>query len=264
MPSRRRTGPAAILALSFVLSPAACATAAADDGDFGPDTKQSETVPTPASTAGANGSCATSAECPAAPPCEEAACIDRKCVQRPIECAGGSECAPNACDPATSACVTTPAPDRTKCDNGFGQCVSGQCEALTSCFGDTPMQYIHCYGLTARDLSTGLYEGSRVSTYACASGQVATEVALELSDAPANANVKVTLSVTDASDADLDLIVLEGDCTGAAACAGQSLTAGTGTESATFTAKANKTYYVVVDGKVTTPTKFHVAVECTP
>jgi hypothetical protein len=153
------------------------------------------------------------------------------------------------------------APDRTSCDKGFGQCVSGKCETLTSCFGESPMQYIHCDGTTFRDLHTGIYKTSRVSTYACASGQTTNEVALEF-DPPANANVTVTLAVTDANDADLDLIVLEGDCTGAAACAAESVTAGTGTESATFTAKANKTYYVVVDGKVATKTSFRVAVSC--
>lgn len=261
MPSPRRTGPAVVLA--FVLG--ACASAEDVEPSADPGASGSPTLPAPSpgSSGGVspNGTCAKSTDCEAPPPCEEAACIDKKCVQRPIKCEGGTECAPSTCDPATSACVTAPAPDRTKCDNGFGQCVSGECENLTSCFGDSPMQYIHCDGTTYRDLSTGLYTTSRVSTYACASGETTNEVALEL-DPPANANVTVTLAVTEANDADLDLIVLESDCTGAAACAAQSVTAATGTESATFTAKANKTYYVVIDGKTLAPTKFRVAVDC--
>jgi hypothetical protein len=244
---------------------AACATSAEDGGPIGsePETKESATVPTPSPATGTktDGSCTRSTDCPTAPPCEEAACIDAKCVQRPIKCTGGDECAPNACDPATSACATTPAPDRTTCDNGFGQCVSGKCEKLTSCFGDSPMQYLHCDGTNYRDLSTGLYPTSRVSTYACASGESTAEVALEFDPTPGS-NVTVTLAVTDATDADLDLIVLEGQCTGAATCAAQSITAGTGTESASFVAQANKTYYVVVDGKAATATKFRVTANC--
>lgn len=264
MPSPRSTGPASILALITLFALAACATAAEDAAPSPqPDTKESETLPAPNGGTGAkaDGSCTKSTHCPAPPACEEAACIDDKCVQRPLKCGGGSECAPNACDPATSACVTTPAADRTKCDNGFGQCVDGKCEKLTSCFGDSPMQYIHCDGTTYRDLSTSLYSSSRVATYACAAGETTNEVALEF-DPPANSNVTVTLAVTNASDVDLDLIVLEGECTGAAACAAQSVTAGVGTESATFTAKPNKKYYVVVDGKVAAPTTFRVAVDC--
>jgi hypothetical protein len=267
MPTPRRTRLTAIFALIALIALAACATSAGEPApSVEPDTKESGTVPAPTPGPGpggkTDGTCTKSTDCPAPPACEEAACVDKKCVQRPIKCEGGDECTPNACDPATSACVSAPAPDRTKCDNGFGQCVAGKCEKLTSCYGDSPMQYIHCDGLTSRDLSTSLYTTSRVSTYACASGQVTNEVALELVDPPANANVTVTLAVTDTNDADLDLIILEGDCNGAATCAGHSVTAGTGTETATFTVKANKTYYVVVDGKVTTPAKFHVAVDC--
>jgi hypothetical protein len=248
-----------VLLAPFLLS--ACATA--DNAEPGASGSPTLPAPTPGSSSGApaDGRCTTKADCPAPPPCEEAACIDAKCVQRAIKCEAASECETNACDPATSACVAAPAADRTKCDNGFGQCVSGKCEELTSCFGDSPMQYIHCDGTTYRDLSTGLYNTSRVSTYACASGETTNEVALEF-DPPAGANVTVTLNVTETSDADLDLIVLEGECTGAAVCAGQSITAATGTESATFTAKPNKTYFVVVDGKVAAPTTFRVAVEC--
>src|SRR5688572_3772339 len=150
------------LATFFVIATlGACATAADPDEAAEPDTNGSPAMPAPGSGsptgAKADGSCTKSADCPAPPPCEEAACIDQKCVQRPMRCEGGSECAPSACDPATSACVTTAAPDRTACDNGFGQCVAGECEKLTSCFGDSPMQYIHCDGTTYRDLSTSLY-----------------------------------------------------------------------------------------------------------
>lgn len=244
----------------------ACATSAADPdvGPREPDATGSPTLPAPANPGAAKaqgGSCARSADCPPPPPCEEAACIDHKCVQRTIECEGGDQCAPRTCDPATSACVTANAPDRTSCDNGFGQCVAGKCEKLTSCFGDSPMQYLHCDGTNYRDLSTGLYPTSRVSTYACASGETAPEVALEFDPTPGS-NVTVTLTVTDPNDADLDLVVLEGQCNGAAACAGQSVTAGTGTESASFVAQANKKYYVVVDGKVASPTKFRVTATC--
>ena len=53
--------------------------------------------------------------------------------------------------------------------------------------------------------------------------------------------------------ADLDLIVLEADATGACAadstCVGSSHNNGNAAESVTFTADANKTYYFVVDGK---------------
>jgi hypothetical protein len=267
MPSARRTGFAAVLALvsAFAASTSACATAEQVEPTGAPDTNGSPNLPAPESGTPArndsDGACTRSTDCPAPAACNEAACIDKKCVERPIKCEGGSECAPSVCDPATSACVTTPAADRTACDKGFGQCVEGKCEKLSSCFGDSPMQYIHCDGTTYRDLSTGLYPTSRVSTYACASGQTTNEVALEF-DPPANANVTVTLAVTDAADADLDLVVLEGDCTGAAACAGSSVTAGTGTESATFTAKPSTKYYVVIDGKVTAPTKFRVNVDC--
>lgn len=259
MPSHRL-----LAAVLTVFAIGACATAAETEPPATtPENAGSPTMPAP-STSGArtgDGTCTRATDCPVPPPCEEAVCIDEKCVQREIKCEGGNVCAPVACDPATSACVTTDAPDRTPCDNGFGQCVTGKCETLASCFGDSPEQYIHCDGTTFRDLSTSLYATSRVSTYACASGETTNEVALEF-DPPPGANVTVTLAVTDASDADLDLIVLEGDCTGAAACAGQGITVGTGTESATFTAKANKTYYVVVDGKVTTTTSFRVAVDC--
>jgi hypothetical protein len=254
-----------VFALIALIVPAACASSAEDESPIGgdPETKRSPTIPTPSPGTGAktDGSCTRSTDCPAPPPCEEAACIDAKCVQRAIKCEAGDECAPNACDPATSACVTTPAADRTKCDNGFGQCVSGTCEKLTSCFGDSPQQYLHCDGTNYRDLSTGLYPTSRVSTYACASGESTTEVALEFDPTPGS-NVTVTLAVTDASDADLDLIVLEGQCTGAASCAAHSITAGTGTESASFVAQAGKTYYVVVDGKVATSTNFRVTANC--
>lgn len=261
MPSPRRTGRLAVLASVL----AACATAA-EPGEqtASPKNDGAAALPAPSGSNGpssATGACTRRSDCPSPPACEEAACVDGKCVQRPIDCGGGSECSPSACDPSTSACVTSSAADRTACDNGFGQCVAGKCEKLTSCFGDSPMQYIHCDGTTYRDLSTGLYPTSRVSTYACASGETTNEVALEF-DPPANANVTVTLVVTDASDVDLDLLVLEGDCTGASTCAGQGITAGTGTESASFVAKANKTYYVVVDGKVSTPAKFRVAVDC--
>jgi hypothetical protein len=157
--------------------------------------------------------------------------------------------------------VTSTAADRTPCDKGFGQCVAGACEKIESCFGESPMQYIHCDGTTYRDLTTALYKTSRVGTYTCATGEIGNEVALEF-DPPGGSNVTVTLAVTDAADADLDLLVLEGDCDGLAACAAQSLTAGTGTESASFTAKANKKYYVVIDGKVAAPTKFRVEVAC--
>lgn len=265
MLSPRRTGLASLaLASIAVIFLAACATAAEDDTAAAPpaaSTNGSPTLPAPGSSTGKSG-CTKSTDCPAPPACEEAACIDNKCVQRPIKCEGGDECAPNACDPATSACVTTPKADRSSCDKGFGQCVAGKCEKVESCYGESPMQYIHCDGTTTyRDLTTALYTKSRVGTYACADGEIANEVALEF-DPPAGANVTVTLAVTDATDVDLDLLVLEGDCDGLAACAGQSLTAGTGTETATFTAKANKKYYVVIDGKVTTPTNFRVNVDC--
>src|SRR5688572_28952356 len=138
MPSRHRIP---VVLAAFVL--AACATAENADPSAEPDASGSPTLPEPSSgtptDAKTDGRCTTSADCPAPPSCEEAACIDAKCVQRPIKCGGGSECAPSACDPATSACVTAPAADRTKCDNGFGQCVSGECEKLTSCFGESPM-----------------------------------------------------------------------------------------------------------------------------
>jgi len=251
-----------VFASVFVL--AACATSADDPANSaGPDTTGSPALPAPTGK-DANGEkkgCTKSADCPAPPACEEAACVDGACVQRPIKCTGGTECAPNACDPAASMCKTTPAADRTECNGGFGQCVAGACAPVGSCFGDSPQQYLHCDGTNYRDLSTGLYPKSRVDTYACADGQTGHEVALEF-DPPANANVTLTLAVTDAADADLDLIVLEGDCSGVATCTGQSLTAATGFESVSFVAQPNRKYYVVIDGKVTAPTKFRITADC--
>jgi len=143
-------------------------------------------------------------------------------------------------------------PDRTLCDNNWGQCVNGVCEKLDSCYGESPQEFLHCNGGTAseRDTSTALYTKSRVATYACAAGELASEVAFEMNE-DTTQTVTVTLSTPD-----LDLIILEGDCSGIAKCAAS------GTTSVTFTAQANTTYYIVVDGKVATPTSFHIAVAC--
>lgn len=261
---RRNIASVVLTALGIAL--VACAKAD-DDPAAGaaPVTSSAPSLASPTDGGGARdakpGSCTKSTDCPAPPACEEAACVDGACVQRPIKCSGGTECAPSACDPATSKCVTAPADDRTACNKGFGQCVAGKCEEVGTCFGDSPQQYLHCDGTNYRDLSTSLYPKSRVDTYACAAGETTPEVALEF-DPPVGSTAKLTLTVTDAADADLDLIVLEADCTGVATCAAQSITAGTGTESATFVAQPNRKYYVVVDGKVTTPTKFRIQADC--
>lgn len=136
------------------------------------------------------------------------------------------------------------------------------------CYGASPLQFIHCDGSsTTRELTTGIYPASVVSTYACASGEVARETALEF-DPPAGA-VTVTLEVTDGSNADLDLIVLEGYCYASSKCMNQAsgsdvagVTAGAGNETVTFTAAAGKKYYLVVDGKTAVPAKFRISVVC--
>ena len=220
-----------------------------------------------ATTGTTGGPCERNADCTDGPTCTTGKCLNGACQYDTLVCPAANECSTNACDPGTNKCKTAPKDDGTDCS--VGACKAGTCAEDPSCFGLDPQQYLHCDGSssTSRDASTSLYDTDRVSTYACASGEVAKEVAFNF-DPPAGANVTVSLHTT-GGDADLDLLILEDSCTRKSTCMNPAqgggfagVTAGTGTESVSFTANAGKTYYVVVDGKVANPVNFHVAVTC--
>jgi hypothetical protein len=207
--------------------------------------------------------CNTASDCESADACKVATCSGRKCVYAP-KCKTADECSPQSCDPGSGQCVSAPLADGASCGpQKLQECKAGRCEEPPKCFGRSPTHYLHCGGGAGsyRDLDTSLYGVNLVDTYACGGGEIGNEVALEFDPAPGQ-NVMVTLAVTDGSNADLDLFVLEGDCNKKAACAAHSATPGTGNESASFTAQAGKTYYVVVDGKTTNRVGFHVEVSC--
>lgn len=249
-----------------------CASTPAETAPLTEDPGSGTITPPPSSTStpgGGDETCTRISDCVKGPPCTRASCDDGKCAYEPLVCETSDECADAVCDPTANTCTTTPKTDGTDCS--LGECNAGKCEAIQTCFGDSPQQFLHCDGATAwyRDTSTDLYPASRLQTYACATGEIASEVALEF-DPPPGTVVTASLQVTGGPDADLDLIILENDCLKKAACANPTvaggaiagITPGTGTESVTFTAQAGKKYYVVVDGKVASPVSFHVEVAC--
>lgn len=252
---------------------ASCA-AGGDEGSTSRDPSDAAVVDAAASVfdaADVGEVCSKKCDCKASTPCTPAACTDGKCVYAPVVCAEATdECSPNECVPNLGVCRAEPRPDGSDCAVGGRECMAGKCTDFPGCFGLDPMQFIHC-PTGNRSTTTALYPANRVGSYTCAPGEVAAEVAYEF-DPPANANVTVTLAVTGGPDVDLDLIVIEGPtCHRKSPCANpalpgggrQGVTPGTGTETVTFTTAATeKKYYIVVDGKVTTPAAFNVIVNC--
>ncbi len=245
-----------VISTGLVVLVVACASSEAEIDDLAPAT---EPAPSPSLPA------------PEAQSGEKADAAPTGNLECPSKCVASDSCRTSTCDKTQGICVEQVKPDHYGCDKG--ECIGGECVPVPSCFGQYPQQFLHCDGASAwyRDLTTTLYPKSEgVTKYSCASGEIGTDIALEF-DPPAGTNVTVKLNVTKGPDVDLDLIILEDVCMGAAACANGTIaggghagvTPGTGTESVSFISLGKK-YYVVIDGKVTTPTSFHVEVACTP
>jgi hypothetical protein len=215
------------------------------------------------------------------------------CNYQDKSCQGGDPCNNSACDPGSGQCVNTAANDGAPCTASTGDpgtCAAGNCTPTPNCYGVNQFLTIYCdsgslrYDDNTNDPSVSFDTTNVLSTYACATNESASEVAYQFS-APTTGPVTVRLKVTPdpaspdmagTPDADLDLIILDGSCTAAAACANptlpgggyQGITAGTGTETVTFNANSGTTYYIVVDGKNGATANYHLEIEscgvCSP
>ncbi len=198
-------------------------------------------------------------------------------------------CATAVCDPTSSdgSCTSKPANEGMSCMTGEGlpgSCTTGTCNAVPTCydpegFGST----ISCGSadesveVASNDPDGDDGAAAVVSAYPCAPNEAGPELAFQLQfDPTMDQDITISLKALNADGTvavqtavDLDLIVLDGACTGSAACMNpksgtvyQGVTAGTSAESVTFHASASGTYYVVVDSKdMTQISSFQLEVE---
>jgi hypothetical protein len=205
------------------------------------------------------GGCQVSADCTDGNACTVDTCgSDGKCTSTPRDCSGESdECNAGACDEDDGTCKKMPVNDGISCNIGMpnqGLCMQGFCAPEPRC-GSTGTRL---YCTSTRTTSTSLSGTSVLDTYLCAGGLAGPERAH-----PFRTSTEREITVTLTSAADLELIVLEGTlCTGSAACAGQSLTDGSGNESVTFTAKANQDYIFLVESKSASTASYTLSIAC--
>ena len=227
-----------------------------------------------------SNTCTTVMDCsPTA--CQTAKCnpITKVCEYKDKSCSADSECTKGVCDPTTAdgACTQQPANDNADCttmDGAAGKCLSGTCSPVPSCApgGVFSVSDAECdsAGLSVKqDTNAPMSFGGGmpvVNAYPCAATENGPEIAFALNHDSTAGDEDITVSIRPveangapalADDKDLDLIVLEDQCTGTATCMNPSdgnggykgVTAGTARERVTFKAVAGHDYYFVVDGK---------------
>lgn len=234
--------------------------------------------------------CDVDSDCDDGNKCHVPKCQARVCYQGMVDCSsGGDACNAPMCDPKDGSCGTQPLADGTACNDSAGaagSCSAGSCVPVPSCYDAMNSSATLNCGDAPTDDTTDASNATTTPTnlidkYACATDETGPEAAYKM-NAAADGDVTVTLSAkavpTDGGVAsgdmkpgepDLDLIILDGACTGQAACMNPMLpgggyagiTAGTGKEKVTFHAQAGHSYYVVVDGKAGAIGQYHLSVD---
>jgi hypothetical protein len=223
-----------------------------------------------------SNSCTMVSDC-APTSCQTAKCnpVTKMCEYKTKVCTAESECTKGVCDEnADGACVQQPANDGMACstmDGDPGSCVSGTCTAVPTCAPASAfLSDAECDADDAsvtQDTNAPMSFGGGspvIGAYPCAPSEAGPEIAYVLNHDQDAGDEDITISIRPVNadgtpgtdDKDLDLIILEDQCTGSATCMNpavtggfQGVTAGTANERVTFKAAAGKTYYVVVDGK---------------
>ncbi|HZS40124.1 MAG TPA: hypothetical protein VFF06_25010 [Polyangia bacterium] len=215
--------------------------------------------------------------------------VTHACANTDVQCSSTDPCNTSACDPSSGTCALMGANDGATCTDptsgSDGTCLAGTCKPLPNCDNSqNTFLSLQCsndslrYDDNNNDPNGGFFDATnQTSDYSCAKGETSGEVGYPFFTT-VGGPVTVTLHVTNpndpaspdmaGADPDLDLIILDGACTEKAACmnpaiAGggfQGITAGTGTETVTFTAAANHNYFIVVDGKAGAVADYHVEV----
>jgi hypothetical protein len=230
--------------------------------------------------------CNIDADCDDGNACHTGKCniVTHVCSFDDKQCTPADSCSTATCDPSDGTCKSTPANDNGSCtttSGAAGTCMTGFCMQIPSCF-DSVNSFLSlscATGFSGADdndndpFNVGSGATHAVNDYGnCATGETAPEVAYPFSNTTASdqlVTVHLELQNLGAVDAgtpdggtpaetDLDLIILEGtQCNGQVACVNparagggfQGITANTANETVTFTAKANTSYFIVVDGK---------------
>jgi hypothetical protein len=224
-----------------------------------------------------NTACKTADDC-APTLCQTAKCnpVTKSCEYKNKFCADEGACSAGACDESTGDCVQRPANDGMACtlESGApGVCGGSTCQTVPTCSpsGKDALDWAMC-----DQADSSVSQGTNammswgggapvIGAYPCAPNEAGPEHAYYFyHDGAVDEDVTVTLRPVEADgkpakndDKDLDLIVIEGACTGSAACMNpkldgnlyQGVTPGTAQERVRFRALAGKDYYIVVDGK---------------
>ncbi len=197
--------------------------------------------------------CASAEDCDDGNPCTIDQCSTTQgCLHSMVNCtSAGDACNDGYCDPSGPACSTTGCHCRSMVANegkscsdnngNPGTCASGTCTPLPQC--SISGNFLSC-GASFSDNTLG---PNVIDTYTCAGATGLTGPERAYNFQTFN-DQSITVALTGvASTVDLELVVLDGvACVATAPCEATSV--GTGTKSVTFTAKANQSYLIVVDG----------------
>ncbi len=191
--------------------------------------------------------CSGSTDCDDSNPCTVDTCVaaTKICAHVAKDCAASADaCNSGVCNVTSGACEAEAANENMSCvdmNGAPGACKTGVCTALPTC----EVAHFPSCGDKVNDNTGSTGHTNALDTYACGTGFVGNEVALNFQPSTTG---KVTVKLT--STTDLDLLILEGDsCNSGAVCTGQSVTVGTGNESVTFNGDSTKTYTIVVESK---------------
>jgi hypothetical protein len=185
--------------------------------------------------------------------------FDQRCSYAPVDCKSlNGTCTVGVCDPGDGKCESAPAAEGSACETFSqdpGHCGAGVCIPSPQCAMTGAAITCSTTGTTRTGATSG---ASALDTYACATGLTGPEIGYAL-----RTTTDRTITLKLASAVDLDLIVLEGTvCVAGATCTAAAATAGTGDETLTFEAHADREYVVVVEGRAGVEGSFTLTATC--